>query len=347
MEDPLRTDKWISQFEFLDIYCNSGGQRARIGLARALYQDSDVLVADDRKSLNKTQSQKLRFFLLLTFCLVSSRRFKALSAVDARVGRHLFQEAIINLGVERGKCVVLATHQHQYVHDARCLLLMNGQITCDGSYEECVEASNGKLHAHEADTTAEIDAIKQTTENNQSKKEQDYPSRTQAPATIGNEEKNVALDKSKKSNVKEQAERNKQGIVSLETFLNYIRAMGGIWVGICLFCLFVATQTTVLYTVSIMGRWAERDADEQKDTSIIATVSVFTGFVILLAVVRAYLTFELTVKASQHLHDKMTVATLHSKIEFFDTQPLGRILNRFSADVGITDDQLPVSETEK
>ena len=304
-----------------------------------------MLVADDRKSTNETQSQKLPYFSYnLSRSIVM---FQALSAVDARVGRHLFQEAIINLGVKRGKCVVLATHQHQYVHDARCLLIMNGQITCDGSYEECVEASNGKLHAHEADTTAEIDAIKQTTENNQSKKEQDYPSRTQAPATIGNEEKNVALDKSKKSNVKEQAERNKQGIVSLETFLNYIRAMGGIWVGICLFCLFVATQTTVLYTVSIMGRWAERDADEQKDTSIIATVSVFTGFVILLAVVRAYLTFELTVKASQHLHDKMTVATLHSKIEFFDTQPLGRILNRFSADVGITDDQLPVSETEK
>ena len=34
---------------------------------------------------------------------------------------------------------------------------------------------------------------------------------------------------------------------------------------------------------------------------------------------------------------------IRSKIEFFDTNPLGRILNRFSADVGSNDDQLPTT----
>mmetsp|Transcript_5398 Transcript_5398/g.7760 ORF Transcript_5398/g.7760 Transcript_5398/m.7760 type:complete len:152 (-) Transcript_5398:1206-1661(-) len=37
----------------------------------------------------------------------------------------------------------------------------------------------------------------------------------------------------------------------------------------------------------------------------------------------------------------MTQSVLRSKIEFFDTNPLGRILNRFSADIGITDELLP------
>ena len=37
----------------------------------------------------------------------------------------------------------------------------------------------------------------------------------------------------------------------------------------------------------------------------------------------------------------MAEAILRAKIQFFDTNPLGRILNRFSADVGIMDDQLP------
>ena len=56
----------------------SGGQRARIGLARAIYQDPDVLLLDD-----------------------------PLSAVDTKVGRKMFYSAIIGLGVKKEKCVVL------------------------------------------------------------------------------------------------------------------------------------------------------------------------------------------------------------------------------------------------
>lgn len=63
--------------------------------------------------------------------------------------------------------------------------------------------------------------------------------------------------------------------------------------------------------------------------------------VICLATVRAILCFSCTIAASQRLHDQMTMAVLRAKIEFFDTNPAGRILNRFSADVGSNDDQLP------
>ena len=59
----------------------SGGQQARVALARALYADADVYLLDD-----------------------------PLSAVDAHVGEHLFESAICGL-VARGKTVVLATHQ--------------------------------------------------------------------------------------------------------------------------------------------------------------------------------------------------------------------------------------------
>jgi ABC-type multidrug transport system fused ATPase/permease subunit len=46
---------------------------------------------------------------------------------------------------------------------------------------------------------------------------------------------------------------------------------------------------------------------------------------------------------SQRLHDQMLRSVLRSKIDFFDTTPLGRILNRFSADVGISDEILPLT----
>lgn len=43
------------------------------------------------------------------------------------------------------------------------------------------------------------------------------------------------------------------------------------------------------------------------------------------------MSFHLTIQASKKLHDDMTRAVLRAQISFFDTNPLGRILNRFSS----------------
>eukprot|EP00591_Stephanopyxis_turris_P010047 CAMPEP_0195508726 /NCGR_PEP_ID=MMETSP0794_2-20130614/1858_1 /TAXON_ID=515487 /ORGANISM="Stephanopyxis turris, Strain CCMP 815" /LENGTH=117 /DNA_ID=CAMNT_0040635765 /DNA_START=2484 /DNA_END=2834 /DNA_ORIENTATION=+ len=75
----------------------SGGQKARIGLARAFYADPEVLLLDD-----------------------------VLSAVDSKVGLQIYRSAIEQLGVKRGKCVVLVTHQHQYIGESKCILMKNG-----------------------------------------------------------------------------------------------------------------------------------------------------------------------------------------------------------------------------
>ena len=46
-------------------------------------------------------------------------------------------------------------------------------------------------------------------------------------------------------------------------------------------------------------------------------------------------------KASENLHDEMTKAVIKAPVLFFDTNPVGRILNRFSKDIGCMDDLLP------
>ena len=51
---------------------------------------------------------------------------------------------------------------------------------------------------------------------------------------------------------------------------------------------------------------------------------------------RAAISFHLMIKASKKLHDGMTRSVLRAKIEFFDTNPLGRILNRFSSGESVT-----------
>lgn len=274
----------------------SGGQRARIGLARAIYRDADILVADD-----------------------------PLSAVDAKVGRQIFQEAILGLGVKRGKCVVLTTHQHQYVNDCRCVLVSRGRLACIGSYEECVKASDGKLKAHEADSSVDnlVDGVEDSTAlTEDSVREGDNP------------EKEFVADSDNK-------EITLQGIVQFSTYMNYLRAMGGVWVGVSLLFLFSITQGAVLVAIAFIGRWAERPPSEQDNWDIMGTVIGLACTVIVLAIIRAFLSFQILVRASQRLHDRMAMAVLRARIEFFDTNPLGRIMNRFSADVGVNDDMLP------
>ena len=291
----------------------SGGQRARIGLARAIYRDADVLIVDD-----------------------------PLSAVDSKVGRQIFYEALLGLGVNRGKCVILATHQHQYVHECRCVLVMEGKVACDGSYESCVAASGGKLTAHEADDAAKSRKHKQGAGEDDSTTKETLEE--DLDESIDDSVEDVLVDDKKKLDEDDdQKEQSLQGLVRLETYLNYMRAMGGLWVGFALLVLFCVTQASVLVTIAFVGKWAERPLVQQKEWNIVGPIIGLSVSVILFSVVRAFVSFQLTIAASRRLHDRMTKAVLRAKIEFFDTNPLGRIMNRFSADVGSNDDLLPTT----
>jgi ATP-binding cassette subfamily C (CFTR/MRP) protein 4 len=87
----------------------SGGQKARISLARAIYQDADIYLLDD-----------------------------PLSAVDPEVANNIFEKAI--LGALRNKCVVLVTHQLQFMR--RCqqiMILQDGEQRLIGTYDELLK----------------------------------------------------------------------------------------------------------------------------------------------------------------------------------------------------------------
>lgn len=84
----------------------SGGQKARINLARAVYRQADVYLLDD-----------------------------PLSAVDTHVGKHIFEKCIQQYLSD--KCVILVTHQLQYLRIARKIYLLdNGMVKFSGTFEE-------------------------------------------------------------------------------------------------------------------------------------------------------------------------------------------------------------------
>lgn len=76
----------------------SGGQRARINLARAIYRRADVYLFDD-----------------------------PLSAVDPHVSKHLFDECITTY--LEGKTRILVTHQVQYLKNADLIIIINN-VSC-------------------------------------------------------------------------------------------------------------------------------------------------------------------------------------------------------------------------
>mmetsp|Transcript_6011 Transcript_6011/g.12890 ORF Transcript_6011/g.12890 Transcript_6011/m.12890 type:complete len:1360 (-) Transcript_6011:38-4117(-) len=284
----------------------SGGQRARIGLARALYRDADVMLLDD-----------------------------PLSAVDTKVGKNIFYSAIDGLGVKRGKCVVLVTHQHQFIGESRCILVVDGRIGHDGTYADCISSAGGaiKMLTHTHNENASESAQDGDTENTQIYKE----------SIDETDNKPHGSERFVKGTENEQSETIVTGDVRLQTFLNYSRVMGGQWIGVLMLIIFSITQLSVVLSITAMGKWSELEGPDQLESSIIGTVVGLGLSVVGLALFRAYLSFALTVKASRKLHDGMTRAVLRAKIVFFDTNPLGRILNRFSADVGSNDDLLPTT----
>ena len=74
------------------------------------------------------------------------------------------------------------------------------------------------------------------------------------------------------------------------------------------------------------------------------TLSIYGGLVsiaFLLPLICAVLFFLASLRSSERLHDKMVSSLLQAPVLFFDTNPAGRILNRFSKDIGSLDDVLP------
>lgn len=81
----------------------SGGQKARISFARAIYSEADIYLLDD-----------------------------PISAVDAKVARKLYENVIV--GMLKNKTVILVTHQVHYLSHCDHLIIMNnGSVEKSGT----------------------------------------------------------------------------------------------------------------------------------------------------------------------------------------------------------------------
>ncbi|KAG7207731.1 hypothetical protein KM043_009345 [Ampulex compressa] len=295
----------------------SGGQRARINLARAVYAETDIYLLDD-----------------------------PLSAVDAHVGKHMFEECIDKY--LKGKTRILVTHQLQYLRNVgRIIVLKDGAIQAEGTYDELASlgVDFGRLlenQAHSEERTPSAPASRSNSRN----------------ASITSLSSFMTNDTGKQDEPEEVAEMRTKGSISGKVYAGYFRA-GGNWcvifsvVMLCLIAQLAASggDFFIAQWVNMEEKFVNETAsgivvDWQSSFSRNICIYVYTGLTVLtigVTLIRSFAFFWTCMRASMRLHDRMFRCISRATMRFFNTNTSGRVLNRFSKDMGAVDELLPIA----
>ncbi|KAF9198937.1 hypothetical protein BGZ59_004318, partial [Podila verticillata] len=292
----------------------SGGQKQRVSLARAAYQDADIYLLDD-----------------------------PLSAVDAHVDQHLWRNLIGPEGLLKDKTRLLVTHGIHHLSEAdQIIVIKSGQIDEMGRYEDLMQDQGSFFKLVSEYSVKERQGEKGECEDERDDstigaKEDIENADTPAPAAS---KELVKEDDNAQLIMEEEAAA---GSVGWKVFMSYCKAGTYIYsfLGILLFTFSQGSQIGISLWLQ---RWASREGTDRQD-SIGAFLGVYAALVIL------YMSLDITInwvifvqvglRASALMHNNLLQRVLRLPMSFFDTTPVGRIMNRFSSDVDNVDEQLP------
>ena len=304
----------------------SGGQKARVAMARAFYRDADIVLLDD-----------------------------VLSAVDANVGSLLFRRALSSAddSLLREKTRVLVTHSLATVRSAdSVVVLKDGRIAEQGGAEELLSRPDSALTslmqtfvgeavqeglAVVGGTTGERLASEGDEEAILSKLILAEPTARQLP-TAGRGATNGQIV---------QRERLARGSVSTQVYLDYVRASGGIPLMCLQLSLFTANQGFVIAGNWWLSRWSHEASSTRPEgmgALNLRNLEIYSALVMIslcFVCLRQLVTARAGVRAAKVLHARMLSAVIGSPMSFYHTTPLGRILNRFASDMYTIDEKLP------
>lgn len=289
----------------------SGGQQARVGLARAAYAAL-------------AQSSQHAVLMLID---------DPLAAIDGAVAIKCANN-IRSLADETGAAVLLATHQTRFVETVADKVLSlddYGRASIDiverrtptpndaGAVEGVVvaeESKEGDLAANEAP-----------------------PSLSNSSATKDHGEESDEKEEGKKQNQLVVAEERAVGRVSWSTWVSYARAGGLFFVGMTA-ASFLSAQLAMMGAEWYVLRWSQQSEARQGRQVNAVTYSTVIGAALVCALAASFLFFFVTSRASTALHDGALRRVLSSTLSFFHSNPVGRIINRFSSDVAAADELL-------
>ncbi|KAF9054322.1 metal resistance protein YCF1 [Panaeolus papilionaceus] len=301
----------------------SGGQRARLALARAVYARTDLVLLDD-----------------------------CLAAVDGHVARHVFDNIIGPNGLLSTKARILVTNSITFVRQMnRLLFLQRGIFVEQGTLQQLVynkDSEISKLIAGHGNKHTSSDASTPTDTSGTITPNATSPvSIDPAPDAIEKLKRRQSFPRARIARITTREaisggirkEHKEEGGVKMEVYTEYIKAASKI--GSALFLLVTASQQVASVLGNLTLRyWGEHNL-EGKAGSISKYLLIYVGFSlsnILLGVASTMLLWMFcSLRSSRRLHDGMLDALFAAPLSFFETTPTGRILNLFSRDIYILD----------
>ncbi|CAD8103786.1 unnamed protein product [Paramecium sonneborni] len=276
----------------------SGGQKARVSLARALYQQADLYLLDD-----------------------------PLSAVDANVAKNIFHMAIkdfifsyqIQRNPEKKKpIVILVTHQIQYALECNKIAILNqGELIAQGSYEDI----KSNLYMINEELAQQLNNIKES-------KQKEY---------VVEPPKKRKKIKTKVTNNLIGNEADQQQLITLKTYFRYFQ-FWNIIIIICVLLLEAGSEVILNYYQRIISLFQEYQDQNDIDTAYYLLGMLTLGLFICNLVKYILNTYSVQT-SNQKIHQEMLKSLTLAPVSYFDVNPSGRILNRFSNDLSLCDNQ--------
>lgn len=294
----------------------SGGQKARINLARAVYNVTDVperniILFDD-----------------------------VLSAVDAKVGRHIMEHCM--LGLLHDKTRILATHQLALIGAADRIIFMNGDGSIDvGKRDELLKrnASFAELMNFQMEKSV---AKEDKGDEEDSSEEEENEAAAEDLKIIRKQTTKKEYDEKRGQLIRE--ETRKENSIPLRIITEYIRQgcgkFGPKFMVPNLVISITFTTFTMLFQNCWLAFWTSHKWPSRANPFYIGIYVLFTFLFVICAGWQFCTIVYVCNNASRNLHNKAMRRIMHAPMAFFDTTPMGRILNRFTKDTDTLDNEI-------
>ncbi|KAM4699578.1 multidrug resistance-associated protein 1-like [Discoglossus pictus] len=294
----------------------SGGQKQRVSLARAVYSNADIYLLDD-----------------------------PLSAVDVHVGKHLFDKLIGQNGLLKNKTRILVTHSLTVLPQADLIVLMeDGRISEIGTYQQLI--SKRQTFADMIQNSNNTTGME---ENPAEIKENHFTDvgKIKSPKRRRDDIKvivdRVSFDVSKMTRTNK--EKVATGNMKMSIVTKYLQAFGWFWVCFTVIAYFGQNAMAIGQNVWL-SKWSTEAKQTKDPTEWTELRNNRLGIYGLLGIVQgvlvcygAYVVTRGTICASRTLHNQMLDNILHLPLQFFETTPMGQVLNRFTKDVYVIDER--------
>ncbi|KAI1280794.1 Multidrug resistance-associated protein 1 [Halotydeus destructor] len=289
----------------------SGGQKQRINLSRACYSDADLYLMDD-----------------------------PLSAVDSHVAKHLFDKVLSSkTGLLKSKTRVLVTNNISLLPNVdNIVVLKDGSISETGSYKELMDKNGDFSEFVKQFSTQAADAVEEPTSPSMDRQ-----------TSVKDDRSGSIEEPAKDVHKLIEIEKAETGQVKSAVYVHYFRAVTWPWV--ILICLgFVGYQAASGGSNLWLSLWSNDEplfvngtmVQDHDKTNMRLIVYGLLGFAqATLICLASFGLAKGTLDASVSLHKEVLARILRSPMSFFDTTPLGRIVNRFSKDVDTVDSLIP------